>query len=57
MDNEQPYRIESPTRITLSPMAKSWAREFGMTNVQMAKHLLAQHKLQEAGLMQRNGES
>ena len=58
MDDEgKPFIVESPTRIRLSPMARQMARMHGMTENEMAKHLLQQHQLQQAGLTQREGEN
>jgi hypothetical protein len=45
MPDDRPYMVHSATRITLSPTAREWAREWGMTDVEMAKHLLARHQL------------
>jgi hypothetical protein len=58
MDDEQPpYIIHSPTKITLKPTARELARMHGMTEEQLAKHLLQQQALQEAGLTQKQGEN
>ena len=57
MADEKPYVIESPTRVRLGPEAKYWAQENGLTLEQMAKHLLNQHRLQESGLAQKQGEN
>jgi hypothetical protein len=57
MDDERPYRIESPTRITLGPLAKALAQEQGMSLTEMARHLLTQHRLRSAGITQRDGEN
>jgi hypothetical protein len=56
-DDDKPYVIHSPSKITLSPLAKAWAREWGMTDAEMAKHLLGQEKLRQAGLTQKPGEN
>jgi len=42
MNDDQPFKIHSATKVTLSPIARQWAREFNMTEVDMAKHLLQQ---------------
>ena len=61
MDNNQPFTIESPTRVRLGPEALWWAEQYfgpgGKGREAFARHLLAQHQLQQAGLVQRNGES
>jgi len=57
MDDEKPYVIHSATKITLKPLAREMARMHGMTEEQLARHLLQQHKLQEAGLTQKQGEN
>jgi hypothetical protein len=56
-DDDKPYTIHSPTKITLSPEAKYWAEQHGMRLEAMAKHILQQEKLRDAGLSQRQGES
>jgi len=50
MADDRPYVIESPTRVRLSPTAKEWAREWGMSDVEMARYLLKQDALQDAGI-------
>jgi hypothetical protein len=56
MDNsKQPFVIESPTRIRLYATARRWAQAHGMTLDEMARHLLTQHSLREAGLTQQQG--
>jgi len=57
MEDERPYVVESPTRIRLGPIAKELARQHGMSLVEMARHLLEQEKMRDAGLTQREGES
>ena len=57
MDDEQPYVIESPTRIRLKPMAREMCKLHGMTEIEMARHLLAQEKLRANGTTQREGEN
>jgi hypothetical protein len=57
MDDDRPYVIHSPTKITLKPMAREMCKMHGMSEEQMARHLLQQHKLQESGLIQRDGEN
>jgi hypothetical protein len=52
---DEPYRILSPSRVLLSPMAQEMAATQGMTNVQLARHLLEQHRQREAGLLQAEG--
>jgi hypothetical protein len=51
------YRIHSATKVTLSPAAKDWAVEFGLTLEEMAKHILSQERLRDSGMTQRNGEN
>ena len=53
----KPYIIHSDTRVTLGPEARELCRFHGMTERQMAEHLLKQHKLQQAGLIQKDGEN
>ena len=56
MDNK-PYEMLSPTKIRLGPLARDMAKMHGMSEEQMARHLLQQHKLQQAGLTQKQGEN
>jgi hypothetical protein len=55
-DDDQAYWVLGPGQIQLSVTAREWAQEFGMTETEMAKHLLAEHQKREAGLIQREGE-
>jgi hypothetical protein len=55
-DDDAPYVI-SGSKVRLSPLAQELARQNGMSLVDMAKHLLAQHQQREAGLTQRDGEN
>jgi hypothetical protein len=57
MDDEKPYRIESPTRVRLGPLAREMARMHGMTERELAQHLLQQHRLQQGGVVQKDGEN
>jgi hypothetical protein len=57
MDDDKPYIIHSATKITLSSLAKEMARMHGMSEVEMARHLLQQDQLQDAGMIQKEGES
>jgi hypothetical protein len=56
MEDEKPYIVESPTQVRLMPLAREMAKMHGMTEEQLARHLLAQHKLRESGLIQKEGE-
>ena len=56
-DDDQPFKVQSPTRVTLSPVAREWARAWGMTETEMAKHLLEQERLRTAGDTQQAGEN
>jgi hypothetical protein len=44
MPDDRPYVVHSATKITLGPDARGWAKEWGMTDVQMAKWLLDRHQ-------------
>jgi hypothetical protein len=57
MEDDKPYVIESPTRIRLMPIARELAKMHGMSEIEMAQHLLQQHALQDAGMVQKDGES
>jgi hypothetical protein len=39
------------------PIARDMARMHGMSETEMAQHLLQQNQLQEAGMVQKDGES
>ena len=56
-DDDRPYVIESPTRIRLMPVAREWAREHGMSESEMARHLLREDAQRQAGLTQREKEN
>jgi hypothetical protein len=57
MDNsDKPFVIESPTRIRLMPEARAMAKMHGLSEVQLARHLLACAQQREAGQTQREGE-
>jgi hypothetical protein len=47
MADDRPFVVHSATKITLKPDALDWAREWGMTDVQMAKWLLARNQAGE----------
>jgi hypothetical protein len=57
MEDERPFVIESPTRVKLRPAAREWARQHGVTEEQMAKHLLQQDAQRQLGLTQKPGEN
>jgi hypothetical protein len=56
-DDRPPFKIHSPTHITLSPTAREMAKMHGMSEEDLARHLLDQHAQREAGLTQQVGES
>jgi hypothetical protein len=55
--SEKPFTIHSACKITLGPLAKEMAQQNGMSLTEMARHLLDQHALQQAGLIQKQGEN
>jgi hypothetical protein len=57
MSDDRPFVIQSPTRIRLMPTAREMARMHGMTEIEMARHLLQQDELRKTGLTQQQGES
>jgi hypothetical protein len=58
MDNDdRPFVVVSPTKIRLMPVAREWAKTFGMSEEAMGKHLLQQHRQREMGKIQREGEN
>jgi hypothetical protein len=57
MEDDKPYVIESPTRIRLMPIAREMAKMHGKSETEMAQHLLQQHALQDAEMVQKDGES
>ena len=56
-DGNTPYKVLSPTRVWLSETARQLASIHNMSEADMAKHLLNQHRLKQAGLIQTDGES
>ena len=45
MDNSgQAYRVYSPSKIYLSPTARAWATEWGMSDAEMAQYLIDRHR-------------
>jgi hypothetical protein len=57
MEDDKPLVIESPTRIRLMPIAREMAKMHGKSETEMAQHLLQQHALQDAEMVQKDGES
>ena len=55
-DSEKPYTIHSDTRITLSPTARELCKLQNISERDMARHLLNQHRLEQAGQIQKPGE-
>jgi hypothetical protein len=55
-DDSVPYKVVSPTRVWLSKTARQLAAMAPMSETAMAKHLLEQHRLKQAGLVQKDGE-
>ena len=62
-DEKPPYTIHSPTKVTLSALARELAREYfpsadpRESEKLMAKHILAQENLRASGETQRQGEN
>jgi hypothetical protein len=56
MTDDKPYLVLGPGQIRLSPTAREWAKEFGLTDQQMARHLIEQDRLRKAGQLQKEGE-
>jgi hypothetical protein len=56
-DDDTPYRVLSPTKITLGPTARGMAKMHGMSEEDLARHLLEQERLRQAGETQQVGES
>jgi hypothetical protein len=56
-DDGVPYKVLSGTKVWLSRTARQLAEMHNMSERDMAKHLLNQHRLQQAGLVQKNGEN
>jgi hypothetical protein len=54
INDDKPFTIHSDSRVTLSPEAKYWAEQHGMSLEAMAKHILNQEKLRQSGLIQEN---
>jgi hypothetical protein len=55
--DDPPFTIHSPTKITLTPTAKEWAQQHGMTLEEMARFLLRQEQQRQSGNAQRQGEN
>ena len=55
--DDKPYTVHSPTKITLSLTAREMAKMHGMTEIEMARHLLQQDELRKTGLTQQQGEN
>jgi hypothetical protein len=56
-DEKKPYEILSSTKVRLGPTARELAKLSGVSEQQMARFLLQQHELREAGLIQRDNEN
>ena len=57
MSDDNPYTVLGPGQIQLSPTAREWAAQFGMSESQFAKHLMEQDRLRKAGQIQGHGEN
>jgi hypothetical protein len=44
MSDDRPYKVFSPTKIWMSPTARAWAKEHGMSERDFAKYLIARHE-------------
>jgi hypothetical protein len=53
-DSGTPYQVKSPTRVWLSRTARQLASMHNMSEADMARHLLNQHRLKQAGLVQKD---
>ena len=56
-DDGPPFKVVSDSRVWLSRTARSLAEMHSMTDEQMARHLLNQHRLKQAGLVQKDNEN
>jgi hypothetical protein len=56
-DDGVPYKVLSATKVWLSRTARQLAEMHNMSEDDMARHLLNQHRLQQSGLVQKNGEN
>jgi AraC-like DNA-binding protein len=56
MSDDNPYTVLGPGQIQLSPTAREWAQEFGMSETEMARHLIEQDRLRKAGQIHKEGE-
>ena len=52
MPDDKLYTVHGPSRITLSAEARELAKMHGMSDEQMARHLLDRRRLAQAGLIQ-----
>jgi hypothetical protein len=53
-DSAIPYLVKGPARVWLSKTARQLAEMHKMSETQMARHLLNQHRLKQAGLAQKD---
>ena len=54
-DSATPFRVKGASKVWLSRTARQLASMHNMTETQMARHLLNQHRLKQAGLIQTDG--
>jgi hypothetical protein len=43
MSDDRPYKVFSPTKIWMSPTARAWAKEHGMSERDFGNYLIARH--------------
>jgi hypothetical protein len=56
-DDDNPYLVLGPGQIVLGLEAREWAKIHGLSETEMAKHLMEQDRLRKAGQIQREGEN
>src|SRR5262245_57782027 len=49
-DSERPYKVLGPNKIWMSKTARAFARQYGLSDREMADHLLRMDRLREAGI-------
>src|SRR5262245_9631349 len=49
-DSERPYKVLGPNKIWMSKTARAFARQYGMSDRDMAQYLMRAERLREAGI-------
>src|SRR5262245_44547133 len=49
-DSERPYKVLGPNKIWMSKTARAFARQYGLSDREMARYLMQREQLREAGV-------